>query len=219
MPFFKKKPIIIEAMQWTGETGSHIGIDIFMKIFPRQSEIRGTESGNRRLLIPTLEGIMEASAGDWIIKGVNNEFYPCKDDIFRKSYEVVDEKISSTSTFQQCPKCLGQGKTIKPPWVSGDVTTWSSSSAAHHVCNVCNGAMIISVPPLLLSTNDDAKMLDWLQKLMTDDSNYCEVFFAGLRNFSGKAISYQIESNPQVFKTVNAKTIREVIALAMNETK
>lgn len=41
--------------------------------------------------IPTLEGTMEASIGDYIIKGVNGEFYPCKPDIFNKTYEKVTE--------------------------------------------------------------------------------------------------------------------------------
>ncbi|WP_204664866.1 hypothetical protein [Dyadobacter sandarakinus] len=40
-----------------------------------------------KILIPTLEGVMEASLGDWIIRGVNGEFYPCKPDIFEKTYE------------------------------------------------------------------------------------------------------------------------------------
>ena len=43
------------------------------------------------LIIHTLEGDMTVSEGDWIIKGVNGEFYPCKDDIFQKTYEKVDE--------------------------------------------------------------------------------------------------------------------------------
>lgn len=63
----------------------------------------------------------------------------------------------------------------------------------------------------------DSKRLDWIEKLMTDDNDYCEIYFAGLRNFSGKATAYQIESNPKKFETINAKDIREVIDLAMGE--
>lgn len=44
--------------------------------------------------IHTLEGVMRASFGDWIIKGVNEEIYPCKADIFEKTYEQVDEENS-----------------------------------------------------------------------------------------------------------------------------
>lgn len=62
----------------------------------------------------------------------------------------------------------------------------------------------------------DSERIDWLQKIMTDNDNYCEVFFAGLRDFKGKeATAFQIESNPQKFKTLHAKTIREVIDLAI----
>lgn len=50
------------------------------------------DKDNPYLKIETLEGIMKASVGDYIIKGVNGEFYPCKPDIFEKTYErVIDE--------------------------------------------------------------------------------------------------------------------------------
>ncbi len=45
----------------------------------------------REVDIPTLEGIMHASVGDWIITGINGEQYPCKPDIFEKTYEPVDD--------------------------------------------------------------------------------------------------------------------------------
>lgn len=77
-------------MQWTGHAQSTIAVDLFMGIFPKQSEIIGSRSeGNAKLLIPTLEGVMEASEGDYIIKGVKGEFYPCKPDIFEATYEPV----------------------------------------------------------------------------------------------------------------------------------
>lgn len=44
------------------------------------------------LLIATLEGVMQAKPGDWVIRGVQGEFYPCRDDIFRATYEAVEEK-------------------------------------------------------------------------------------------------------------------------------
>ncbi len=88
MPLFRKKPVVIEAIQWTGHAQSSIAIDVFMGIFPKQSEITGSRAnGNAKLLIPTLEGVMEASEGDFIIKGISGEFYPCKPDIFEKTYE------------------------------------------------------------------------------------------------------------------------------------
>lgn len=78
---YRKKPVIIEAIQWTGKNLS--GIDNFMGGI--------VENKGTTLVIPTLEGDMEASIGDYIIKGINGEFYPCKPDIFAKTYEEVTE--------------------------------------------------------------------------------------------------------------------------------
>ena len=62
MPKFKKKPIVIEAYQT-----------------------------DKQLIINTLEGDMKANSGDWIITGVEGEQYPCKPDIFEKTYDPVEE--------------------------------------------------------------------------------------------------------------------------------
>lgn len=78
---YKKKPVIIEAIQWTGKNLSEI--DNFID--------RTVDNKETTLVIHTLEGDMEASIGDYIIKGVNGEFYPCKPDIFDKTYEEVVE--------------------------------------------------------------------------------------------------------------------------------
>lgn len=80
---YRKKPVIIEAMQWKDHVESHMTI----------SEWSGQEwkwSIYGKMYIPTLEGTMTANKGDWIIKGVNGEFYPCKPDIFEKTYEIVE---------------------------------------------------------------------------------------------------------------------------------
>lgn len=81
MAKYRKKPVIIEAIQWKGDNPHQVLY--FM----------GTEHLDRKgdkLLIPTLEGTMEASLNDWIIKGVNGEFYPIKNEIFSKTYEIVE---------------------------------------------------------------------------------------------------------------------------------
>ena len=78
---YRKKPVIIEAIQWNGENLSEI--DQFT---------RGkVKNHGLVLIIPTLEGDMYASLSDYIIKGVNGEFYPCKPYIFAKTYEEVTE--------------------------------------------------------------------------------------------------------------------------------
>lgn len=90
---YRKKPVIIDAIQWTG--CNRVEIADFAKGFAKFNEIRHGDSENKiqaqyDLNIQTLEGTMQASRGDYIIKGVNGEFYPCKPDIFEKTYEKAD---------------------------------------------------------------------------------------------------------------------------------
>lgn len=75
---YRKKPVEIDAIQWTGDNN----IEIFK--FCNMSYINDQE-----LRIQTLEGSMIASVGDYIIKGVKGEFYPCKPDIFEMTYEKI----------------------------------------------------------------------------------------------------------------------------------
>lgn len=83
MPIFRKKPVEIEAheLKWSTDSQEQI-----IKWSSNQIK-KGLNGG---LIIPTLEGNMVANTGDWIIKGVNGEFYPCKPDIFNKTYEPVE---------------------------------------------------------------------------------------------------------------------------------
>jgi hypothetical protein len=87
MPKFRKKPVVIEAVRFTRNTWDEV------KEFTNgQAHSWITEryiGGNSTCIIPTLEGEHRANEGDWIIKGVNGEFYPCKPDIFEKTYELV----------------------------------------------------------------------------------------------------------------------------------
>ena len=62
---------------------------------------------------------------------------------------------------------------------------------------------------------NDTKMIDWLQSIMTPKDSYCEVFFAGLRSGDSDAISFQIESNPEQFPVLYGKDVRECIMMAM----
>ena len=81
---YRKKPVVIEAIQWDGTSEALGEIVHWMN-----REVKNLE--DNKLGIETLEGTMEASVGDFIIKGVHGEFYPCKPDIFEKTYERVDE--------------------------------------------------------------------------------------------------------------------------------
>lgn len=81
---FKKKPVIIEAIQWTGNN-----IEEIERFAPRIITVNKNQADE--LCIDTLEGVMTASKEDWIIRGVQGEYYPCKPDIFEETYEAVEE--------------------------------------------------------------------------------------------------------------------------------
>lgn len=111
---YRKKPVIIDAIQWTG--GNMLEIADFAKGFTKFDEIRQGDAENKipaqyDLSIQTLEGTMQASRGDYIIKGVNGEFYPCKPDIFEKTYEKADS--SSAMDFGDAIEVLKQGGAIR----------------------------------------------------------------------------------------------------------
>jgi len=78
-----KKPVVVEAVQWTGKNLSEISS------FCQSAERFVFEEFRPALYIHTLEGNMRAFVGDYIIKGVGGEFYPCKPDIFEQTYEEV----------------------------------------------------------------------------------------------------------------------------------
>ena len=86
---YRKKPVIIEAIQFEDNSDRIIEIHEFMG--GDTIRVNYEDKDNPYLKIETLEGIMKASVGDYIIKGVNGEFYPCKPDIFEKTYEEVTE--------------------------------------------------------------------------------------------------------------------------------
>ena len=100
---FRKKPVVIEAvrLRWAtwGELCEFLG-DIISADNPGRDTLTADEASDTcgeigpryiALDIPTSEGVMTALHGDWIIKGVAGEFYPCKPDIFQATYEAVDE--------------------------------------------------------------------------------------------------------------------------------
>jgi hypothetical protein len=85
---YRKRPVVIEAMQWTGENTADV--ERFVGVLPGSLDVGGRAVGAPWMLIPTLEGEMEARPGDVIIRGVAGEFYPCKPGIFGQTYEAVD---------------------------------------------------------------------------------------------------------------------------------
>lgn len=98
---YRKKPVEIDAIQWDGEAETATIIINWIlhnggtaryheKIITTNFETGEEEVEPACMYIHTLEGAMRADKDDWIIKGVVNEFYPCKDNVFQATYEVVD---------------------------------------------------------------------------------------------------------------------------------
>lgn len=81
MPKYRKKPVVVEAFRWLIDEvpdwwkGLHVQV----------------QTATGVAVIPTLEGKMSAQPGDWIVKGIQEEVYPCKPDIFEATYERVEE--------------------------------------------------------------------------------------------------------------------------------
>lgn len=92
MAKYRKKPVVIEAIQWTGHNISDI-----CKFTDR--DVNHLIAGGQ-LYIATLEGVHHASVGDFIIKGVKGEFYPCKPDIFAQTYEPADAPTIDPETLR-----------------------------------------------------------------------------------------------------------------------
>jgi len=85
MPKFRKKPVVIDAIQWTGKNWQ----EVLDWITSWGSEGHGASCLKGIVTISTLEGEMTASHKDFIIRGIQGEFYPCKPNIFEASYEPV----------------------------------------------------------------------------------------------------------------------------------
>jgi DMSO/TMAO reductase YedYZ molybdopterin-dependent catalytic subunit len=89
MAFFRKKPVVIEAVQWTGYNLREVIALVGLHPSARKWSWSEYEAVVREqgLKLFTLEGRMSASLGDWVIKGVKGEAYACKPDIFAATYE------------------------------------------------------------------------------------------------------------------------------------
>lgn len=79
---FRKKPVVIDAVLWDGNVSTLVDLGFYENTVSQ-------DLLSKTLQIETLEGEMTAQVGDWIIRGVNGELYPCKPDIFAKTYEEV----------------------------------------------------------------------------------------------------------------------------------
>ena len=107
---FIKKPVEIEAVQWNGdnelEIMDFVGKKLSISKPPAKMHhvVDGIPATAYSIIIPTLEGDMTASKGDYIIRGVKGEFYPCKPDIFEATYDAVtidpDQNLYRITNFE-----------------------------------------------------------------------------------------------------------------------
>lgn len=105
MANYRKKPVVIEA--WEAKEISFNAGNNWREL-PSCIQESYEKGGwvfltNGEIHIPTLEGTMNASPNDFIIKGVNGEFYPCKPDIFEKTYEKVDQLSTGQAVLMLAP--------------------------------------------------------------------------------------------------------------------
>lgn len=144
---FCKKPVEVEAVQWDGtEEGSAPVIDwitanggtaAFDRIPVAAS--RYNREFDLRIYIDTLEGPITASPADWIIRGVQGEFYPCKPDIFEATYEAVepDESIGIASAELRCPSCSERLQIAE--YAASQMAEWSGN------CPGCGSYLALKV--------------------------------------------------------------------------
>jgi hypothetical protein len=81
MPRFRKRPVVVDAWKFDHEQ---------LETMPYWLQAYTAGLSGDLWHLPTLEGVMRADAGDWIIRGVQGEVYPCKPDIFEQTYEPAD---------------------------------------------------------------------------------------------------------------------------------
>jgi hypothetical protein len=87
MARFRKKPVVIEAVRWKGDNFD----EVIALGLPRPPMVDEDDA----LRIETLEGTMRANVGDWIIRGIKGELYPCKPDIFEATYEPAPSPLGA----------------------------------------------------------------------------------------------------------------------------
>lgn len=92
---YRKKPVEIEAMQLTADNACEV-----LTFCNGSGDIVASKEDDGTISIKTLEGTMLASIGDYVIKGVKGEFYPCKPDIFEATYDRIEEDLSFLPNFE-----------------------------------------------------------------------------------------------------------------------
>lgn len=169
---YKKKPVVIEAIQLKVDNFDEVCEFMGETPMPKHNPDYGIdEHGNTNnpylgVYIETLEGKMLASCGDYIIKGVNGEFYPCKPDIFEKTYDIVEDE-SDSMCFGDAIEVLKQGGAIRRRGWNGKGLFVIKQVPAHIDCNVI---------PKMQSLPQSAKDLIMKGKGFIDYTSQCLIY-------------------------------------------
>lgn len=117
MSKFRKRPVEIDAVQWTGENVADVAT-----LFG-DGRVLVTATHPHRVVIQTLEGEMLASPGDYIIRGIAGELYPCKPEIFAATYEAVRDQPRGDAMPLPTGEsaCFADAKDCSQRWRGGDV--------------------------------------------------------------------------------------------------
>jgi len=93
---YRKKPVVIEAVHYVGEGNVEPAGQVPEWMWEAlEEDVLFPTNGTDPMVIRTAEGNMIAAPGDWIIRGVKGEIYPCKPDIFEATYEAVEEATAN----------------------------------------------------------------------------------------------------------------------------
>lgn len=153
---YRKKPVVIDAIQWTGlnpdEIKEFVGKNCNIEYYDAAYEA-GVMGIIATLTIHTLEGDMRADKGDYIIKGVKGEFYPCKPDVFEQTYEKAESVAVA----------FGESLTDR------GMTTEELTEAFKYIVMKCD--MIIN--------NEKYKADDWTQANVEDIAELCNHILDG----------------------------------------
>ncbi len=101
MAKFREKPVVVEARQFLNDSSSYDLVHwINENQYKRGKKVPFATWINGEIIIPTLKGDRKANVGDWIIRGAAGEHYPCKPDIFEKTYEEVKQTHGTLEQFK-----------------------------------------------------------------------------------------------------------------------
>ena len=168
---YRKKPVVIEAIRLTTDNFDVVCDFMGGTPVPKHNPDFGIdENGNTNepylgVYIETLEGKMLANYGDYIIKGVNGEFYPCKPDIFEKTYDKADD--SSVRGFGDAIEVLKQGGTVRRSGWNGKGLMVFKQVPAHIESDII---------PKMQSLSQSAKDLILRSKGFIDYTSQCLIY-------------------------------------------